>query len=48
VFSTTKGIASLAVAVAASKGYLSYDARVTDYWPEFVQAGKESRHSSTG
>jgi CubicO group peptidase (beta-lactamase class C family) len=41
VFSTTKGIASLAVAVAASKGYLSYDAKVTDYWPEFAQAGKE-------
>ncbi len=42
VFSTTKGIASLAVAVAASKGYLSYDAKVTDYWPEFAQAGKET------
>src|ERR1700710_416983 len=41
VFSTTKGIASLAVAVAASRGYLSYDAKVTDYWPEFAQAGKE-------
>ncbi|WP_445160661.1 serine hydrolase domain-containing protein [Mycobacterium sp. Dal123C01] len=41
VFSTTKGIASLAVAVAASKGYLSYDAKVTDYWPDFAQAGKE-------
>ncbi len=42
VFSTTKGIASLAVAVAASRGYLSYDAKVTDYWPEFAQAGKEA------
>lgn len=42
VFSTTKGIASLAVAVAASRGYLSYDAKVTDYWPEFAQAGKQS------
>jgi CubicO group peptidase (beta-lactamase class C family) len=42
VFSTTKGVASLAVAVAASKGYLSYDAKVTDYWPEFAQAGKET------
>lgn len=41
VFSTTKGIASLAVAVAASRGYLCYDAKVTDYWPEFAQAGKE-------
>ncbi|GBG38536.1 serine hydrolase domain-containing protein [Mycobacterium montefiorense] len=42
VFSTTKGIASLAVAVAASRGYLSYDGKVTDYWPEFGQAGKEA------
>jgi CubicO group peptidase (beta-lactamase class C family) len=42
VFSTTKGIASLTVAVAASRGYLSYDAKVADYWPEFAQAGKEA------
>lgn len=42
VFSTTKGIASLAVAVAASRGQLSYDAKVADYWPEFAQAGKEA------
>lgn len=42
VFSTTKGIASVAVAVAASRGYLSYDATVADYWPEFAQAGKEA------
>lgn len=40
VFSTTKGVASLAVAVAASQGLISYDARVADYWPEFAQASK--------
>ena len=40
VFSTTKGVASLAVAVAASRGLLDYDAKVADYWPEFAQAGK--------
>ena len=40
VFSTTKGVASLAVAVAASRGLIDYDARVADYWPEFAQAGK--------
>ena len=40
VFSTTKGIASLAVAVAASRGLIDYDAAVADYWPEFAQAGK--------
>src|SRR3978361_1740882 len=42
VFSTTKGVASLAVAVAASRGLISYDAKVTYYWPEFAQAGKEA------
>src|ERR1700760_4811757 len=42
VFSTTKGVASLAVAVAASRGWLDYDAKVADYWPEFAQAGKEA------
>lgn len=41
VFSSTKGLASLAVAVAAAQGLISYDARVADYWPEFAQAGKD-------
>lgn len=40
MYSTTKGVASLAVAVAAAQGLISYDANVTDYWPEFGQAGK--------
>jgi CubicO group peptidase (beta-lactamase class C family) len=40
VFSTTKGVASLAVAVAVSRGLLDYDAKMADYWPEFAQAGK--------
>ncbi|MFE3002062.1 serine hydrolase domain-containing protein [Nocardia sp. NPDC059246] len=42
VFSTTKGISSLAVAVAASRGLIDYDAKIADYWPEFAQAGKGS------
>lgn len=40
LYSTTKGVASLAIAVAASRGLISYDAKVADYWPEFAQAGK--------
>lgn len=40
MFSTTKGVAALVVAVAAARGLISYDARVADYWPEFAQAGK--------
>ncbi len=42
VFSTTKGVSSLAVAVAASRGLISYDAKVADYWPEFAQGGKDA------
>lgn len=41
VFSTTKGLASLAVAVAVAQGLISYDSPVADYWPEFAQAGKD-------
>lgn len=28
------------MAMAVSRGLISYDARVADYWPEFAQAGK--------
>ncbi|MFY3744856.1 serine hydrolase domain-containing protein [Anaeromyxobacter sp. Red801] len=40
VFSATKGLASLAIALAHSRGLLEYDERVSTYWPEFAQAGK--------
>lgn len=40
VFSLTKGISAMTVAVAHSRGWLDYDARVADYWPEFAQSGK--------
>ncbi|MGE5531955.1 MAG: serine hydrolase domain-containing protein [Bacteroidota bacterium] len=42
MFSTTKGLAALAVAVAVSQGLMSYDAKVADYWPEFAQAAKDT------
>ena len=42
MFSTTKGVASLAIAVAVAQGLISYDAEVADYWPEFAQASKGS------
>ncbi len=41
VFSTTKGMSSMALAVAHSKGLFDYDERVATYWPEFAQNGKE-------
>ncbi len=40
VYSTTKGMASLAVAILAEEGKLDYEAMVTDYWPEFGAEGK--------
>ncbi|HME46566.1 serine hydrolase domain-containing protein [Mycobacterium sp.] len=40
MFSTTKGVSSLAIAVAAAQGLVSYDAKVADYWPQFAQASK--------
>ncbi|MCU0268555.1 MAG: beta-lactamase family protein [Acidimicrobiales bacterium] len=40
-FSTTKGIASLAVHLLADRGQVHYDAPVAEYWPEFAQNGKE-------
>ena len=41
VFSSTKGMAGLAMALAHSRGLFSYDERVSTYWPEFAQEGKE-------
>jgi CubicO group peptidase (beta-lactamase class C family) len=40
MFSTTKGVAALAVALAVSRGLFGYDDKVVDHWPEFAQAGK--------
>ena len=40
VYSTTKGMAGLAMALAHSRGLFDYDERVSTYWPEFAQQGK--------
>jgi CubicO group peptidase (beta-lactamase class C family) len=40
VFSTTKGMSALALAVAHSRGLFRYDEPVGHYWPEFAQNGK--------
>lgn len=40
VFSTTKGITALAVAMCVERGLLDYDERVATYWPEFAAGGK--------
>lgn len=42
VFSTTKGITSLAVAMCVEQGLLDYSAAVSTYWPEFAAHGKDN------
>ncbi len=40
VFSTTKGITAIAVAMCVQRGLLDYDEPVATYWPEFAANGK--------
>jgi CubicO group peptidase (beta-lactamase class C family) len=41
VYSTSKGLSAMNLALAHSRGLLDYDERVKAYWPEFGQAGKQ-------
>ena len=41
VYSATKGLSAMTLAVAHSRGWLDYDELVCKYWPEFAQFGKE-------
>jgi len=41
VYSTSKGLSAMTVALAHARGWLDYDELVTAYWPEFGQGGKE-------
>ena len=40
VYSATKGLAAMTLAIAHSRGWLDYEERVSAYWPEFAQQGK--------
>jgi CubicO group peptidase (beta-lactamase class C family) len=40
VFSTTKGITAIAVAICVERGLIDYSAPVATYWPEFAAHGK--------
>jgi len=40
VFSATKGLAAMTLALAHSRGWLDYEEHVAAYWPEFAQGGK--------
>ncbi len=41
VYSATKGLSAITLAIAHSRGWLDYEERVCAYWPEFAQNGKE-------
>ncbi len=41
VWSTTKGLSALAMALAHSQGLYEYHEPISKYWPEFAQEGKE-------
>jgi CubicO group peptidase (beta-lactamase class C family) len=41
VYSATKGLAAMTLAIAHSRGWLDYEERISAYWPEFAQNGKE-------
>ncbi|MGZ4741435.1 MAG: serine hydrolase domain-containing protein, partial [Ilumatobacteraceae bacterium] len=40
MFSTTKGLMAIAVAMCVERGLLDYDEKVATYWPEFAAKGK--------
>ena len=40
IYSATKGLAAMTLAIAHSRGWLDYEERVATYWPEFAQHGK--------
>ena len=40
-WSTTKGVAATALHILADRGYIEYDAPVTEYWKEFGKHGKD-------
>ncbi len=42
VFSTSKGLAAMAVALAHSRGLFAFDEPVARYWPEFGAEGKQA------
>jgi len=41
VFSSGKSLEAIAIATLVGKGLIHYDARITDYWPEFGANGKD-------
>jgi len=44
VFSSTKSLTAIAMAMMVDKGLINYDNKITDYWPEF---GKNNKQDTT-
>lgn len=42
MYSATKGLAAMTMAIAHARGWLDYEKPVASYWPEFAQNGKDS------
>ena len=42
VYSTSKGLAAMTLALCHARGWLDYDVRVAELWPEFAENGKGS------
>lgn len=42
VFSSTKSLTAIAMAALQDQGLISYDEKISTYWPEFAQNGKEN------
>lgn len=40
IYSATKGLAAMALALAHSRGWLDFERPVASYWPDFAQHGK--------
>lgn len=40
--SSSKVVSSILMAIMVSNGHLKYDEKVSTYWPEFAQKGKEN------
>jgi CubicO group peptidase (beta-lactamase class C family) len=41
LYSTSKGLSAMTLALAHARGWLDFDARVAEYWPEFGAEGKD-------
>ncbi|CAD5232168.1 unnamed protein product [Bursaphelenchus xylophilus] len=42
IFSVTKAVASLVIAMLVDRGKLKYEQKIVEFWPEFGQEGKEN------